>query len=161
MALSAGDTLPDATFFVMTPDGPAQKSMSEVFGGRKVVAFAIPGAYTPTCHNKHLPGFVANAAAFRAKGVDAIVCITVNDPFVIGHWAKETGAGDAVEILGDGAAAFTTAVGMELDASAFGLGIRSQRYAMLVEDKVVKLIHVEDVPSSAEASTAEAILEAM
>ncbi|MGI9511853.1 MAG: peroxiredoxin [Anderseniella sp.] len=161
MSISVGDKLPDATFTTMTAEGPTQMSTADVFGGRKVVLFAVPGAFTPTCHMKHLPGFVTHAADFKAKGVDTIACVSVNDVFVLNAWADQSGAKDAVIFLADGSADFTRAIGMELDASGLGLGIRSQRYAMLVDDGVVTALNLEEVPSSADASSAEKILAAL
>ncbi len=161
MSISVGDKLPEATFLTMTAEGPTQMSTADVFDGRKVVLFAVPGAFTPTCHMKHLPGFVTHAADFKAKGVDTIACVSVNDVFVLNAWADQSGAKDAVTFLADGTAAFTNAIGMELDATGVGLGIRSQRYAMLVDDGVVKVLNVEEAASSAEASSAEKILAAL
>ena len=161
MSISVGDKLPDATFTTMTAEGPTQMSTADVFGGRKVVLFAVPGAFTPTCHMKHLPGFVTHAADLKAKGVDTIACVSVNDVFVLNAWADQSGAKDAVTFLADGSADFTKAIGMELDASGLGLGIRSQRYAMLVDDGVVAVLNLEEVPSSADASSAEKILAAL
>ena len=161
MSISVGDKLPDATFTTMTAEGPTQMSTAAVFGGRKVVLFAVPGAFTPTCHMKHLPGFVSHAADLKAKGVDTIACVSVNDVFVLNAWADQSGAKDAVTFLADGSADFTKAIGMELDASGLGLGIRSQRYAMLVDDGVVAVLNLEEVPSSADASSAEKILAAL
>ncbi len=158
MTIAAGDMLPDATFTTMTAEGPTQLSTADVFSGRKVVLFAVPGAFTPTCHNSHLPGFVANAAALKAKGVDAIICVSVNDVFVMDAWAKNSGAGDAVTFLADGNADFTRAIGMELDASGFGMGIRSKRYAMLVEDGKVSILNEEEAASGAEQSGAQNML---
>ncbi len=161
MSISVGDKLPDATFTTMTAEGPTQMSTADVFGGRKVVLFAVPGAFTPTCHMKHLPGFVTHAADLKAKGIDTIACVSVNDVFVLNAWADQSGARDAVTFLADGSADFTRAIGMELDASGLGLGIRSQRYAMLVDDGVVAVLNLEEVPSSADASSAEKILAAL
>ncbi len=161
MSISVGDKLPEATFLTMTAEGPTQMSTADVFDGRKVVLFAVPGAFTPTCHMKHLPGFVTHAADFKAKGVDTIACVSVNDVFVLNAWADQSGAKDAVTFLADGSADFTKAIGMELDASGVGLGIRSQRYAMLVDDGVVKVLNLEEKASSAEASSAEEILAAL
>ena len=161
MSISVGDKLPDATFTTMTAEGPTQMTTADVFAGRKVVLFAVPGAFTPTCHMKHLPGFVAHAADLKTRGVDTIACVSVNDVFVLNAWADQSGAKDAVMFLADGSADFTKAIGMELDASALGLGIRSHRYAMLVDDGVVSVLHLEEVPSSADASSAEKILAAL
>jgi len=131
----------------------------EVFSGKKVVLFAVPGAYTPTCHMKHLPGFVQHADGFKAKGVDTIACTAVNDPFVLDNWAKSTGAEGKILFLADGNANFAKAIGADLDASAVGLGTRSQRYAMLVDDGVVKAIHMEDSPKEVTSSSAETLLQ--
>jgi len=158
MSISVGDKLPEANFLTMTAEGPTQMSTADVFDGRKVVLFAVPGAFTPTCHMTHLPGFVAHAEALKSKGVDSIACVSVNDVFVMNAWAEQTGANDVMTFLADGSANFTKAIGMELDASGVGLGLRSQRYAMLVDDAVVKVMNVEEVASSAEASSAEKIL---
>jgi peroxiredoxin len=157
--IAPGDRIPEATFHVMTAEGPSEISSGEVFSGKKVVLFAVPGAYTPTCHMKHLPGFVQQADAFKAKGVDTIACTAVNDPFVLKHWANETGAGGKVMFLADGNANFARAIGADFDGSAVGLGTRSKRYAMLVEDGVVKSVHVEDSPAEVTASSAETLLQ--
>jgi len=161
MSISVGDKLPEATFLTMTAEGPTQMSTADVFDGRKVVLFAVPGAFTPTCHMKHLPGFVTHAAELKSKGVDSIACVAVNDVFVLNAWADQTGSRDVMTFLADGSADFTRAIGMELDASGVGLGVRSKRYAMLVDDRVVKVLNVEEVASSAEASSAEKILAAL
>ncbi len=161
MTIKVGDKLPEAAFNVMTGDGPGQMTTSELFDGRKVVLFAVPGAFTPTCHMKHLPGFITHAADLKAKGVDTIACVSVNDVFVMKAWADQSGGKDSITFLADGSASFTKAIGMELDASGFGMGIRSKRYAMLVDDGVVKLINEEDAPGKAEKSSAETILAAL
>jgi peroxiredoxin len=157
MAISVGDRLPDATFAVMGGEGPDQKTTADIFGGKKVVLFAVPGAFTPTCSKQHLPGFVANADKIKAKGIDAIACTAVNDVFVMDAWGKSAGAGDNVVMLADGSADFAKKLGLEMDLSERGLGMRSKRYAMIVEDGVVKALEVEDAPGSAEKSGAEAI----
>jgi len=156
--IAPGDRIPEATFHVMTAEGPSELSANDVFSGKKVVLFAVPGAYTPTCHMKHLPGFIQHADDFKAKGVETIACTAVNDPFVLDHWAKATGADGKVMFLADGNANFAKAIGADLDASAFGLGTRSHRYAMLVEDGVVKSVHVEDAPTEVTSSSAETLL---
>ncbi len=161
MTISVGDKLPDVTFKTMTADGPADVSTAEVFADKKVVLFAVPGAFTPTCHQKHLPGFMENLAAFKAKGVDVVACTAVNDVFVMNAWAKANAAEDMIAFLADGNGEFAKALGLDLDATGSGLGIRSRRYAMLVEDGVVKILNVEEVPSVAEKSSAQALLEAM
>jgi peroxiredoxin len=161
MTIKTGDRLPEARFMVMTPSGPTPKTGEEIFSGKRVVLFAVPGAFTPTCHLKHLPGFLNNVSEFKAKGVDTIACTAVNDVFVMDAWAKTTGAQNDILFLADGSGDFAKAIGMDLDASAGGLGIRSQRYAMLVEDAVVKMVNLEDVPSEANQSSAEVLLGAL
>ncbi|MDX1717809.1 MAG: peroxiredoxin [Anderseniella sp.] len=161
MTISVGDKMPEATFNVMTAEGPGQMTSAELFDGRKVVIFAVPGAFTPTCHMKHLPGFISNADALKAKGVDTIACVSVNDVFVMNAWAEQSGAKNKITFLADGSANFTKAIGMDLDASGFGMGIRSKRYAMLVDNGVVKVINEEDAPGKAEISSAEEILKAL
>jgi peroxiredoxin len=160
MAIKVGDTLPNATFRVMTAEGPKAKTTDEVFKGKKVVLFAVPGAFTPTCHKNHLPGFVQNAATIKAKGIDAIAVTAVNDVFVLDAWKKASG-GDAIEFLSDGNADFAKAIGLDLDASGNGLGMRSKRYCMVVDNGVVKSLAVEDAPGKADASGAEALLKAL
>jgi peroxiredoxin len=159
MPIKVGDRLPNSTFRVMTADGPKPKTTDEVFKGKKVVLFAVPGAFTPTCSKNHLPGFVKNADAIKAKGVDAICVTAVNDPFVMGAWKNASDAGDAVEFLADGSADFAKALGLELDASANGLGMRSKRYSMIVEDGVVKSLNIEDAPGKADISGADNLLK--
>jgi peroxiredoxin len=158
MTIQVGDRLPQATFRVMTADGPAAKTTDDIFKGRKVVLVAVPGAFTPTCHRNHLPGYVAKADEILQKGVDAIAVTSVNDVFVMDAWAKASGAGK-VEFLADGNADFAKATGLSMDRSGFGLGIRSQRYSMLVEDGVVRSLHVEENSSQAEISGAETMLK--
>lgn len=157
MAISVGDRLPEATFTVMGAEGPGPQTTQEVFGGKKVVLFAVPGAYTPTCSKQHLPSFVANADKIKSQGVDTIACTSVNDAFVLSAWAKDSGADGKVVMLADGSADFAKKIGLELDLSERGLGMRSQRYAMIVEDGVVKALNVEDAPGTAEKSGADAI----
>jgi peroxiredoxin len=159
MTIQAGDRLPAATFRVMTPDGPAPKTTDDIFKGRKVVLFAVPGAFTPTCHKNHMPGFVKNADAIKAKGIDAIAVTAVNDVFVMDAWKKASGAEGKIEALADGNGDFAKALGLSLDASGNGLGTRSKRYSMLVEDGVVKKINIEDAPGKAEASGADNLLK--
>jgi peroxiredoxin len=144
MTIKVGDTLPEATFMTMTADGPAPVTTDDVFKGKKVALFAVPGAFTPTCSARHLPGFKDQAAAFKDKGVDLIACVSVNDVFVMGAWAKSQDVGDAVMMLADGNAAFTAALGLELDGSKFGMGKRSQRYSMVVDNGVVATLNIED-----------------
>ncbi len=160
MPIKVGDRLPpDTKFRVMGPDGPAVKTMDDVFKGKKVVLFAVPGAFTPTCNNNHLPGFLKNADAFKAKGIDAIAVTGVNDVFVFDAWKKATGAGGKIEFLADGNGDFAKALDLAMDGSAFGLGTRSKRYAMLVEDGVVKKLNVEETAGKAENSGAETLLK--
>jgi peroxiredoxin len=158
MAIKVGDRLPASTFRVITADGPKPLTTDDVFKGKKVVLFAVPGAFTPTCHKNHLPGFLTSADAFKAKGVDTIAVTGVNDQFVMDAWKKSTGAEGKIEFLADGNGDFAKAVDLTVDASGNGLGLRSKRYAMLVEDGVVKVLNVEDVPSKAEASSAATLL---
>ena len=159
MAIQVGDRLPQSTFRVMGPDGrPAPKTTDEVFKGRKVVLFAVPGAFTPTCHKNHMPGFVAKADEIKAKGVDAILVTAVNDVFVLDAWTKQSGCDGKIEYIADGNGEFAKAIGLTVDASGNGLGTRSKRYSMLVEDGVVKKLSVEEAPGKAELSTAESLL---
>jgi len=161
MSISVGDKLPEATFTVMTADGPSGMSTSDVFAGKKVAAFAVPGAFTPTCHLKHLPGFLDHLNDFKGHGVDTVACIAMNDIFVLDAWAKSTGAEGKILFLADGNGDFTKAMGLEFDASAVGLGERSKRYAMLVDDGVVKVLNIEDAPASAIISSADELLKSL
>jgi peroxiredoxin len=161
MTIQVGDRLPAVNLKQLTADGIKDVPVAELTKGKKVVLFAVPGAFTPTCSEKHLPGFVEQAEAIRAKGVDQILCVAVNDPFVLSAWEKARNVGGKVTMLSDGNAEFTRALGLDLDASGFGLGTRSKRYAMVVEDGVVKSLMVEDVPTQAEKSSASAILAAL
>src|SRR3712207_3438268 len=160
MTIQVGERLPQVTFRIMTPEGPVAKTTDDLFRGRKVVLVAVPGAFTPTCHGNHLPGYVRSVQEIRAKGVDAIAVTSVNDVFVMDAWARASGA-DGIEFLADGNGDFAKAVGLTLDRTSSGLGIRSQRYAMVVEDGVVQALNVEDTPSKAEVSGAESILRAL
>ena len=159
MAIEQGDKLPEATMHTMRDGRPTPVTTAELFGGKKVVVFAVPGAFTPTCSQAHLPGYVDNADAIRSKGVDDIVCIAVNDAFVMGAWGDDRNA-EAITMVGDGNGDFTKALGLEMDGSGFGLGTRSQRYSMVVDDCVVSNLAVED-PGQLEVSKAEAILEVL
>ena len=138
MTIKPGDHLPESTFRIMTSDGPKPVTTAEVFKGKKVVLFAVPGAFTPTCHKNHLPGFLTHAAEFKAKGVETIAVTGINDVFVMDAWSKASGGAGTIEFLSDGNGDFAKALGLTMDGSAFGLGTRSLRYAMLVEDGVVK-----------------------
>ena len=160
MTLSVGDRLPEASFMTMTADGPTKLTTDDVFKGKTVALFAVPGAFTPTCSAQHLPGFIEKAGDLKAKGVDEIVCVSVNDAFVMGAWAEAHGAGDDVKLLADGNAEFTRAVGLDFDGSNFGMGLRSQRYAAVIDDGVVSHLAVE-APMKFEVSSAEAILAAL
>ncbi|MDT8428363.1 MAG: peroxiredoxin [Pseudomonadales bacterium] len=157
MSIKTGDRIPAVSFKVMGPDGPGNITSSEIFDGRKVVLFAVPGAFTPGCSVTHLPGFVVNADKIKARGVDTIACVSVNDAFVMGAWGKAQNA-EEILMLADGNGEFTKAVGLELDASGFGMGGRSQRYAMIVEDGVVTHLAVEP-GGGIDVSSAEKILE--
>ena len=157
MTISVGERLPDAVFRIKTADGVVEKSTAEIFAGKKVVLFAVPGAFTPTCHANHLPGYLEQADAIRAKGVDEIAVVAVNDHHVMGAWEKATGADGKILFLADGAGLFTKAVGLDIDLGAAGLGVRSKRYAMIVEDGVVKALNVEEAPGVS-VSGAAAIL---
>jgi len=158
MPIKVGDKLPNATFRVMTAEGPKPRTTDDIFKGKKVALFAVPGAFTPTCTNLHMPSFLNNAAAFKAKGVDAIAVTGVNDVFVMEAWKKSTGADGKVDFLADGNAEFAKAVDMTLDASGNGLGIRSKRYSMLVDDGVVKKVNIEEAPGKCDVSGGQALL---
>ncbi|MEM8662973.1 MAG: peroxiredoxin [Pseudomonadota bacterium] len=158
MTITVGDTLPAATFTTMTEDGPGKVTVEELTKGRKVVIFGVPGAFTPTCDRNHLPGFLTQFDAFKAKGVDEVAVVSVNDVFVMNAWAKSTGGEGKITYLADGSADFTRAVGLDLDASGFGMGIRSKRFSMYTDDGVVKVLNIEEVPSEAEKSGADALL---
>jgi peroxiredoxin len=161
MAISEGDRLPDATFTVMGDEGPKEATTADVFGGKKVVLFGVPGAFTPTCHSNHLPTFLAKREELMAKGVDTIACVSVNDVFVLNAWSKATTAEGDIVMLADGSGDFTKKAGWELDLTERGLGVRSKRYVALVEDGTVKTLLVEDNPGEAEQSTADALLATM
>ena len=157
MTIKVGDKVPSATLREMTADGPKPVSTDDLFAGKKVALFALPGAFTPTCSAKHVPGFVQNSAALKEKGIDTIACVSVNDAFVMGAWSKDQGAGDKVRMLADGNGEFTRAVGLVMDGSKFGMGERSQRYSMVVDNGVVKTLNVEQ-PGAFEVSSAEHML---
>ena len=143
MTIKVGDKIPSATLMEMQDGKPTPVTTDSLFAGKKVALFALPGAFTPTCSAKHVPGFVNNYDALKAKGVDAIACVSVNDAFVMGAWGKDQKAGDKVHMLADGNGDFTRALGLEIDASKFGMGKRSQRYSMIVDNGVVKSLNVE------------------
>lgn len=162
MAITQGDTLPDATFVEMTADGPAPVQLADKTAGRKVVIFAVPGAFTPTCHSAHVPSFIRTKDEFAAKGVDEIICVSVNDPFVMKSWGEATGATEAgITMLGDAESLFTKGIGMEFSAPPAGLIARSKRYAMLVENGVVTLLQEEESPGVCEVSGGEGLLASM
>ncbi len=158
--IKTGDKIPTMKLMVATAEGPREADTAELLGHGKVVLFAVPGAFTPTCSAKHLPGFVKLAPEFKAKGVDKIVCLAVNDAFVMGAWAKDQKVGESVVMLADGSAAFTKALGLELDLIARGMGVRSQRFALVIEDGVVTELAVEE-PGGFEVSRAEAMLDTL
>jgi peroxiredoxin len=159
MAIKVGDSIPEGKFRMMTAEGVGMKSTDDVFKGKKVVLFAVPGAFTPTCHKNHLPGFLKHADEIKAKGVDTIAITSVNDVFVMSEWQKMSGAEGKIEFLADGNADFAKALGLTVDLSAGGLGTRSQRYSMVVEDGVVKSLNIEETPGKAETSGAETLLK--
>lgn len=157
MSIKVGDTLPVGRFKTATPDALGEITTEQLFKGRTVVLFAVPGAFTPTCDARHLPGYVEHAAAFKAKGVDSIVCLSVNDAFVMKAWAKASNVGDSVLMLADGNGDYTRALGLELDATGFGMGKRSQRFALVVRDGVATQVCVES-GGDFKVSAAEAVL---
>ena len=157
MAVQAGDKVPATNFKQMTADGPADLSSEDLFSGKTVAFFCVPGAFTPTCSQQHLPGFIENAAALNEKGVDAIACTAVNDVFVMNAWGKDQNAGDAVMMLADGDGEFARAMGLELDLTGRGLGKRAQRYSMIVRDGVIEQLNVEEA-GGFEVSSAEHML---
>ena len=158
MTIQVGERLPQVTFRIMTPEGPVAKTTDDLFKGRKVVLVAVPGAFTPTCHRNHLPGYVQKMDEIKTKGVDAILVTSVNDVFVLDAWSKAAGA-EGIDFISDGNGDFAKALGLSMDGTGFGLGTRSQRYAMVVDDGVVKSLNVEDTPSKAQVSGAENLLK--
>lgn len=157
MTIKVGDKIPNVTLRRMTDEGPKTITTDDIFNGKRVVLFAVPGAFTPTCSKAHLPGFVVNADVIRAKNVDSIVCLSVNDAFVMDAWGKNQNVDDNIMMVADGSAEFTKAVGLEHDRTDMGMGIRSLRYAMVVEDGIVKILNVEE-PGEFKASSADTIL---
>ena len=157
MTIQVGDTLPSINLTTMTDEGPKPVSMSEISSGKKVVLFAVPGAFTPTCSVQHLPGFLEKNSDLKEKGVDVIACVSVNDPFVMKAWGEDRNVGDDVMMLSDGNGEFTASIGLEMDGSGFGLETRSQRYAMIIDDGVVSALNVEPGPGL-DVSSAETIL---
>lgn len=162
MTIKTGDTLPDATLLLAGEEGPEQVSLADKLRDRKVVVFGLPGAFTGTCTSAHLPSFMITYDDFKAKGVDEIICVSVNDPFVMKAWGASTGAADVgITLLADAASEFTTAIGMQFTAPAVGFTDRSKRYSMLVENGVVKILNQEESPGTCEISAGETLLEAL
>jgi glutaredoxin/glutathione-dependent peroxiredoxin len=159
MTIKVGDPIPDVTFTVMTPEGPQARTTADIFKGRTVVLFGVPGAFTPTCSMNHLPGFLSKEAEIKAKGVDEIAVTSVNDVFVMDAWAKQSGGVGKITFLADGIAAFAKATGLTFDLTERGLGLRSIRYSMLVEDGIVRKLNIEESPAKAEVSGAENLLK--
>jgi glutaredoxin/glutathione-dependent peroxiredoxin len=161
MTIAVGDKVPAATFKVKTADGLADMTTDQLFAGKTVALFAVPGAYTPTCSAKHLPSFLEHYDALKAKGVDTVACVAVNDAFVLDAWSKAGGASGKITMLADGNGTFTKAIGLDFDGSGFGLGTRSKRYSMLVKDGVVKSLNIEASPGVMEVSGADKLLAAL
>jgi peroxiredoxin len=161
MSINVGDKIPSVTLKQLTPEGVKEITTDEIFGGKKVVFFAVPGAFTPACSQRHLPGFVERSADIKAKGVDEIACVAVNDAFVMGAWGREQKTEGKVRMLADGSGDLVRALGLELDLSKGGLGIRSQRYSMLVDNGVVKSLNIEKQPGQVDVSGADAMLRAL
>jgi glutaredoxin/glutathione-dependent peroxiredoxin len=161
MTINVGDKLPSVTLRQVTPEGPKEVSTDDFFRGKKVVLFAVPGAFTPACSQRHLPGYVDKATDIRGKGIDEVACVAVNDAAVMGAWGKDQKTDGKVTMLADGSGDFVRALGLELDLSKGGLGIRSKRYSMLVDNGIVKSLNVEQQPGQVDASSAEAMLRAL
>ena len=161
MTIKVGDKIPSAKLQHKTKDGVQTITTDELFKGKKVVVFALPGAFTPTCSAKHLPGFVNHFNELKGKGVDTVACLSVNDAFVMSAWGKDQNVGDKVMMLADGNGDFTKAVGLTMDGTGYGMGLRSQRYAMVVDDGVVKTLNVEEGPGKAEVSGADNLLKSL
>jgi len=161
MTINVGDRIPSVTLKQLTSEGVKEFTTDEIFRGKRVVLIAVPGAFTPACSQRHLPGYVDKAADIKAKGIDEIACVAVNDAFVMGAWGRDQKAEGKIRMLADGSGDFTRALGLELDLSKGGLGIRSKRYAMLVDDGVVKSLNVEQQPGQVDISGAEAMLKAL
>ncbi len=160
MTIAAGERVPEVTLYEMTGEGPAPISSTEIFGGKKIALFGVPGAFTPTCHKSHMPSFVNTADQLRAKGVDEIICMTVNDPFVAAEWGKVTGADQAgIRIVCDSLAEFARATALDFDASARGLGVRCRRFSALVDDGEIKVIKIDASPGEAIRSVGEVLLD--
>ena len=157
MSIQAGEKMPSGAFGVMTDAGPGAVSTEDLFGGKKVVLFSVPGAFTPTCSMNHLPGFIDHADEILAKGVDTIACMAVNDIFVMDAWGKDRSVGDKISMLADGNGEYARALGLEMDATGFGMGMRGQRFAIIVDDGVATHVAVEE-PGKFEVSSAESVL---
>ena len=157
MTIKLGDSIPSATLYMMGADGPTSTSTDDLFRGKKVAMFGLPGAFTPTCSAQHVPSYLSNAAALKEKGIDSIICLSVNDAFVMGAWAKDQGVGDTIIMAGDGSGLLTKAMGLELDCMSGGMGIRCQRFSMIVDDGVVSVLNHEP-PGEYRISSAEAML---
>ena len=160
MTIAVGESLPQANFRVMSPEGPQVRTTDDVFKGRRIVLFGVPGAFTPTCHGNHLPGFVQKLQDIKAKGIDAVAVTSVNDVFVMSAWSKASDA-QGIEFLADGEGEFASAIGLTMQRPGSGLGTRSQRYSMVVDDGVVRSLNVEEAPGKAEVSGAENLLKAL
>jgi glutaredoxin/glutathione-dependent peroxiredoxin len=161
MTINVGEKIPSVTLKQLTPEGVKEFATDEIFRGKRVVLIAVPGAFTPACSQRHLPGYVDKAADIKAKGIDEIACVAVNDAFVMGAWGRDQRAEGKVRMLADGSGDFARALGLELDLSKGGLGIRSKRYSMLVEDGIVKSLNVEQQPGQVDISSAEAMLRSL
>ena len=161
MTINVGDKIPSVTLKQLTPEGVKEFTTDEIFRGKKVVLFAVPGAFTPACSQRHLPGYVDNAASLKAKGIDEIACVAVNDAFVMGAWGKEQKTEGKVRMLADGSGDFVRALGLELDLTKGGLGVRSKRYSMLIDNGIVKSLNIEAQPGQVDTSGAEAMLRAL
>ena len=161
MAIATGDQLPDSEFKILTAEGLGSITTKELTSGKRVVLFAVPGAFTPTCHAKHVPSFLANHDEIKAKGVDTLACVSVNDPFVLDAWAKSNESGDKIMMLSDGNAEFTKALGLEFDGSMANLGTRSKRYAMIIDNGTVTWLAVEEAPPMMDVSSGDDVLAAL
>lgn len=154
MTIKVGDSLPETTFMTMSAEGPKPAKTAEVFGGKKVALFAVPGAYTPTCHKQHMAGFVEKYDELKKKGFDVVACTSTNDIFVLSHWAKDSKADGKIVMLADGSAEFAKKIGLDIDLNARGMGVRSKRYSMIVENGMVKSLNVEELPPNHDISSA-------